>query len=88
MLVFNGNPGSTTILSAMMKNTNVSLIISIPIPKIGKQINFSNRKNDGQRLPLAPRHRPWLVRICNPDLSNRGFVITFIPVPVEVSVFI
>ncbi len=70
---------TATILSAMMKNTNVSLIISIPIPKIGREINFSNRKNDGQRLPPAPRHRPRLVRICNTELSNRGFVITFIP---------
>ncbi len=87
MQVFNGNPGFMTILFAMMTNTNVSLIISIPIPKIGREINFSNRKNDGQRLPLAPRHRPRQVRICNPDLSKRGFVITFIPVPVEVFVF-
>ncbi len=37
----------------------------------------------GCRAYLFPR----LVRICNPELSNRGFVITFIPVPVEVSVF-
>jgi hypothetical protein len=28
-----------------------------------------------------------LLRICNPVLSKRGFVITFIPDPVEVSVF-
>jgi hypothetical protein len=56
----------------MMKNTNVSLIISIPIPKIGTQINFSNRENDGQHLPLAPRHRPWLVRICNPSFEYNG----------------
>ncbi|MBW8323826.1 MAG: hypothetical protein K0M50_03585 [Prolixibacteraceae bacterium] len=31
---------------ATMKNTNVLLIISTPIRKIGRQINFSNRKNE------------------------------------------
>jgi len=38
-LQMDGNPVSTTILYAMMRNINVFQIISLTIPQIGKMIN-------------------------------------------------